>query len=115
MTILNELRILPSAEAFFERLDVAYDPARLRVARLHILRRMGEYLRGAELDDQPEDAIYTACRNALEQAYTDFVNSTPLEERVFKVLKDAVAADKEACAPKPAFVPLTSLSVSGAL
>ena len=44
MSALEQLRKLSSAEDFFETLGVSYDPAVLRVARLHILRRMGEYL-----------------------------------------------------------------------
>ena len=51
MTILDDLRKLSSAEEFFDVLGVDYDPAVIRVARLHILRRMGEYLRSADLGD----------------------------------------------------------------
>ena len=49
MTILDELRQLSSAEEFFAVLGVEFDPAVLRVARLHILRRMGEYLHAEAL------------------------------------------------------------------
>ncbi|MDR3463997.1 MAG: nitrogenase-stabilizing/protective protein NifW, partial [Beijerinckiaceae bacterium] len=43
----------------------------------------------------------------LAQAYEDFVTSTPIQERLFKVHKEAVEPKPE---PKKAFVPLSSLS-----
>ncbi len=90
MTILDQLRTLSSAEEFFGLLGVPYDPAVLNVARLHILRRMGEYLRKNLLAGADEETARELCRAHLERAYIDFVESTPLEQRVFKVLKDAV-------------------------
>jgi nitrogenase-stabilizing/protective protein len=92
MNVLDRLATLSSAEDFFAFLDVAYDPAVLDVARLHILKRMGEYLRdnadmlGVEADEATARAL---CKVHLERAYRDFIESTPLDERVFKVLKDA--------------------------
>ena len=44
--IARRLKGLSSAEDFFATLGVAYDERVLRVARLHILKRMGEYLAG---------------------------------------------------------------------
>jgi len=104
MAILDDLRRLSAAEEFFEFLEVAYEPEVLRVARLHILRRMGEYLRDALLTEMDDTALRVRCRKFLEAAYTDFVRSSPLEQRVFKVLKDAVA-------PKTTevFIPLEAL------
>ena len=43
------------------------------------------------------------CKAVLERAYADFVASTPLDQRVFKVLKDAVSPKRGA------FVPLDAL------
>lgn len=89
MTMLEQLSRLSSAEEFFHLLDVPYDPAILNVARLHILRRMGEYLKHASA--APEDETAPAYfRAQLLRAYQDFAQSSPLDERVFKVLKDAV-------------------------
>ena len=95
MTVLEQLSKLSSAEDFFRYLDVAYDPAVLNVARLHILKLMGEYLRNSsdETDETKERALYRA---HLERAYLDFVNSSPIKERVFKVHKDAIRSTKPA-------------------
>ena len=102
---LGRMRNLSSAEDFFTLLNVSYDPAVLRVARLHILRRMGQYLSEQGLDALTDDQAKDACRMTLARAYQDFVESSPLQERVFKVLKDAVAP------ANVAFVPLSELAV----
>lgn len=108
MSVLNDLRRLSAAEEFFNYLGVPYEQRVLNVARLHILRRMGEYL-SREATAQEDDAVTRErCRTHLQAAYGDFVARTPIEERVFKVHKDAVA-EPAAKAPKQAFIPLSSL------
>ena len=104
MPVIDELRSLSSAEDFFVRLDVAHDPSVLDVARLHILKRMGEYLRGADLDGLDDQQAEARCRDILSRAYQDFVAGSPLEHRVFKVLQDALAP------PNRPFVPLSQLT-----
>jgi nitrogenase-stabilizing/protective protein len=89
--LLDRLRSLSSAEDFFTVLQVPYDPQVLQVARLHILRRMGQYLSEQTLSAMTDDAAEEASRAILARAYQDFVESSPLQERVFKVLKEAVA------------------------
>lgn len=106
MSALDRLRKLSSAEDFFEALNIPYDPAVLRVARLHILRRMGEYLANSDSGAANDDDVWLACRAFLENAYNDFVASPPIEQRVFKVLKDAVKPKEE---PKKPFVSLNAL------
>ncbi|RXH38032.1 nitrogenase stabilizing/protective protein [Bradyrhizobium nanningense] len=103
--ILDRLGKACAAEEFFSLLDVEYDPKIVDVARLHILRRMGQYFAQEQLSEAPEAEIRARCKAMLEQAYADFVTSSPIEQRVFKVLKDAVADPKRA-AP---FVPLSEL------
>jgi nitrogenase-stabilizing/protective protein len=100
MTVLEQLSRLSSAEEFFQFLDVPYEPAVLHVSRLHILRRMGDYLRNSSTE-MDEATLRANLRTHLAQAYSDFVQSTPLNERVFKVLKDAVRS------PTPRLVPLS--------
>ncbi|MGD0432053.1 MAG: nitrogenase-stabilizing/protective protein NifW, partial [Acetobacteraceae bacterium] len=56
MSIMTELGQLSSAEDFFVALDLPFDPAIVNVARLHILRRMGQYLRGDALDGLDDGA-----------------------------------------------------------
>lgn len=89
--VLGKLKGYSSAEDFFKGLGVDYEPSVLSVARLHILKRMGEYLGGDDLDGLPDRVVVARCRSYLERAYQDFVASSPLEQRVFKVLKEAVA------------------------
>lgn len=111
MSLLDRLQALSSAEDFFTVLDVPYDEAVLRVARLHIMRRMGQYLKGSavngELEGDDEAALYALCREHLQQAYADFVASSPIAERIFKVHQDAIAPKPE---PNRPFVPLTALT-----
>ena len=111
MSVLDDLQGLSSAEEFFGYLGVPYDPPVVHVARLHIMRRMGQYLRGDEvegaLEKADDAALFDLCREHLKQAYDDFVASSPIEERVFKVHKDAVAPKPE---PNRPFVPLTSIT-----
>jgi nitrogenase-stabilizing/protective protein len=86
--ILDKLERLSAAEDFFAVLDVPYDEARLRVARLHILKRMGEYLKGDDLAGLPDALAATRARATLQRAHADFERSSPLAERVFRVLKE---------------------------
>ena len=103
MSVIEELHRLSSAEEFFEVLDVPYERQVLNVARLHIMRRMGQYLNAEALTDD-EAALRRSCRDFLLRAYTDFAASSPLDERVFKVHRDAVRTRE------PAFVPLSMLT-----
>jgi nitrogenase-stabilizing/protective protein len=111
MSILDELGQLSSAEDFFIALKLPYDPAVVNVARLHIMRRMGQYLRGDELGTLDDATARQSCRSHLEKAYDDFVRSSPIAERVFKVHQDAL---KPVEPPKKPFVPLSALTGTGA-
>jgi|SRR5208283_369541 nitrogenase-stabilizing/protective protein len=113
MSVLDELGQLSAAEEFFVFLDVPYDATVVQVARLHILRRMGQYIKGSQIDGAFEGLgdpdIRSLCRTHLEQAYQDFIASSPIQERLFKVHKEAVEPKPD---PAKKFVPLASLAVA---
>lgn len=111
MSVLEDLETRSSAEEFFDYLGVPYEPQVVHVARLHIMRRMGQYLRGSDvegaLEAADDAALFALCKEHLAQAYADFVASSPIAERVFKVHQEAVAPK---VAPQKPFVPLTALT-----
>jgi nitrogenase-stabilizing/protective protein len=115
MSVIDELSQLSAAEEFFGFLDVPFEPSVVHVARLHILRRMGQYLQASQVDGTfdalDDEAVRALCRKHLEQAYQDFVESSPIQERLFKVHQDAVAPKPEVTKP---FVPLASLTTANA-
>ncbi|XIA67462.1 nitrogenase stabilizing/protective protein NifW [Bradyrhizobium sp. TZ2] len=100
-SILERLNKASSAEDFFALLGVDYDPKIVNVARLHILRRMGQYLANEQFDGATDAEVLSQCKAMLGQAYADFVGSSPIDQRVFKVLKDAVAESKAPAASVP--------------
>jgi nitrogenase-stabilizing/protective protein len=102
--VLDALKRASSAEDFFALLGVAYEPSVVNVARLHILKRMGQYLASEDLDGLTDADAAARCRAMLERAYGDFVASSPIDQRVFKVLRDAVAPSRPAN-----FVPFDTL------
>jgi nitrogenase-stabilizing/protective protein len=104
--ILDRLQKASAAEDFFTLLGVDYDARVVNVARLHILRRMGQYLAGEDFAGVSDAVVAERCKAVLEKAHADFVKSTPIDQRVFKVLKDAVAPAQKPATP---FVPLSSI------
>jgi len=85
----DDLDDLETAEDFLRFFQVGYDQRVVNVNRLHILQRFHDYLSadtGMEgLDDEGTAARY---RVHLERAYQDFVLSSAIAEKTFKVHKD---------------------------
>ncbi|WP_018097511.1 nitrogenase stabilizing/protective protein NifW [Sinorhizobium meliloti] len=102
--ILARLKGLSAAEEFFAVLGVSYDPKVLDVSRLHIMKRMGQYLAEEDFSGLPDQVIAARAHAMLERAYEDFATSSPLKHRVFKVLKDHDPDNPTT--PVRAFVPL---------
>jgi len=104
---LKKLQTLSSAEEFFQLLDVPYEDVKVNVVRMHIMKRMGQYLATEDFEGVPDEEVRERCKLTLERAYEDFQKSDPMKERVFKVLKEAVQ-EKKAPAPPPV-VPFSDL------
>lgn len=85
LSLDETLEELVSAEDFLTYFRVPFDASTVHVSRLHILQRYHDYL-SAEGAPQGDDAArFAGYKALLERAYNDFVTSTPLDEKVFKV------------------------------
>lgn len=88
-TFLQQLKALSSAEDFLQYFGVPFEQSVVNVSRLHILKRFFQYIRQENLLAQTDEVgLYTQYRAQLVKAYTDFVKSTPAQEKVFKVFQD---------------------------
>lgn len=87
--IVNSLGKLSSAEEFLNFLEVDYDQRVVNVNRLHILKRFNQYLARHTFAEKDDAEIKAEYRALLEQAYSDFVASDAVTEKVFKVFQDA--------------------------
>lgn len=86
LTLDEELEELSSAEEFLQYFDIDYEPSVVHVNRLHILQRFHDYLDQADgVLPEAENARREAYTRLLRRAYQDFVESSALEEKVFKV------------------------------
>ncbi|PIO96326.1 nitrogenase stabilizing/protective protein NifW [Pleomorphomonas carboxyditropha] len=103
--ILDRMRHLSSAEDFFDALGVRFEPERLAVCRLHVMKRMGEMLAGDDLEGLPDSVAAARARSMLERAYRELTGASPLERRLFKVLKDRDPA-RPVPSPRRPFVAL---------
>ena len=104
LTLDEAMDELESAEDFLSYFGIPFDPAVVHVSRLHILQRYHNYLskEGAPLKGD-EEGRRAAYRGLLEKAYLDFVSSTPLDEKVFKVFRMHE--------PQVVFIPVESLRI----
>jgi nitrogenase-stabilizing/protective protein len=80
-----DLDELSSAEDFLDYFRVEYDPAVVRVNRLHILQRFHDYLEDVAQMPEPASQRWALHADLLAAAYQDFVNSDALTEKVFRV------------------------------
>ncbi|HUW49386.1 MAG TPA: nitrogenase-stabilizing/protective protein NifW [Sulfuricella sp.] len=88
--LMHALKKLSTAEEFLDFFAIEYQPATVHVNRLHILQRFHQYLRQTPLAaDCSEDVALETCRALLDRAYRDFVGSSAIKEKVFKVFRDA--------------------------
>ena len=87
-SLIAALNDLSSAEEIFAHFGLPFDPAVMNVNRLHILKRFNQYLTRADgLEGMQTAEARRTARDLLERAYQDFVNSSAVEEKVFKVFQ----------------------------
>ena len=84
---LSEFNKLINAEDYFDFFQIEYDQKVVNINRLHILQKFSEYINeidgnNSELNDYDRLGKYS---EALQQAYQVFIESTPQQEKLFKV------------------------------
>lgn len=87
MSFKDEFEELETAEDFLIFLSIAFERRVVDVNRLHILQRYHDYLStDTGMEEITDDAGLAARHRAhLERAYQDFVASTGVAEKTFKV------------------------------
>ncbi|MFQ4141516.1 nitrogenase-stabilizing/protective protein NifW [Chlorogloeopsis sp. ULAP02] len=83
----DKFQKLTEAEEYFEFFQLPYDQKVVNVNRLHILKKFSQYIQ--EIDENytdlsSKDKLSKYCE-ALQQAYQVFLESTPQEQKLFKV------------------------------
>ena len=88
--LINDMKRLESAEDFLDYFAIPYDLAVVNISRLHILKRFYQYLaKQGGVEGLPPASAYSSCREMLARAYMDFLNSSGIEQKVFKVFQTA--------------------------
>jgi nitrogenase-stabilizing/protective protein len=84
---LAQFNQLKDAEDYFQFFGLSYDPQVVNVNRLHILRKFSQLAQAID-KDQSEAELLAAYGQALQTAYTLFLTSTSVEQKLFKVFQD---------------------------
>ncbi|NMG05569.1 nitrogenase-stabilizing/protective protein NifW [Brasilonema sp. UFV-L1] len=83
----DKFKKLEDAEEYFEFFQLPYDQKVVNVNRLHILKKFSQFIK--EIDENDTDLSisdrFSKYREALQQAYQVFLESTPQEQKLFKV------------------------------
>jgi nitrogenase-stabilizing/protective protein len=85
---LAEFEHLVDAEEYLQFFGLPYDPQFVNVNRLHILKKFSNFIKGIDTSALSEAEVLDRYEVALQQAYNTFNDSTPLDEKLFKVFKD---------------------------
>lgn len=88
--LIDDMKRLESAEDFLDYFAIPYDVAVVNINRLHILKRFYQYLaKKGGIDGLPPASAYSSCREMLARSYMDFLESSGIEQKVFRVFQKA--------------------------
>ncbi|OCQ90395.1 nitrogenase stabilizing/protective protein [Oscillatoriales cyanobacterium USR001] len=90
---LSDFKQLVDAEDYFKFFELTYDPQVVNVNRLHILQKFAQLVKEIDASwtgENSEDKL-SLYQEALQKAYTLFLTSTSLDEKLFKVFNQKPA------------------------
>ncbi len=90
--LLDRLRSLDTAEDLLDHFAIPYDQRIVDVNRLHILQRLHDRLREADVGALDDGRLHLVFSDLLARAYRDFVTSDARTEKVFRVFHRGTAA-----------------------
>ncbi len=84
---LSEFKKLVDAEDYFKFFELEYDQKVVHVNRLHILQKFSKFIEEIDKNNSElkDSELLGKYREALENAYQLFIESTPQEQKLFKV------------------------------
>ncbi len=87
---MEEFKQIVDAEAYFQFFNLVYDQHFVNVNRLHILKKFSQFMYeiNQEYPNLSDSERLEKYSRALEQAYQVFMESTPHEQKLFKVFND---------------------------
>lgn len=87
---LDRFHQLVDAEEYLDFFQLPYDQKFVNINRLHILKKFSEFIK--EIDESYTDLSSSdrlnKYREALAKAYQVFLDSTPQEQKLFKVFNE---------------------------
>ncbi len=85
---LKTFNTLSTAEDYLQFFGIDYDQEIVSVNRLHILQKFSGFIKEIDQDSSlSEHERLEHYRTALQNAYSLFLTSTPLEQKLFKVFQ----------------------------
>jgi nitrogenase-stabilizing/protective protein len=87
---IQDFQKLTDAEEFFNFFELPYDQKFVNVNRLHILKKFSQFMEEIHHTTTAlsEAEKLNQYREALQKAYEVFLESSPHEQKLFKVFKD---------------------------
>ena len=84
---LEEFHKLVDAEDYFKFFELEYDQKVVHINRLHILQKFSGNIKEIDRNNSElkDSELLGKYREALENAYQLFIESTPQEQKLFKV------------------------------
>ncbi len=84
---LEEFNQLVNTEDYFKFFELEYDQKVVHVNRLHILQKFSANIKEIDKNNSglKDSELLGKYREALENAYQLFIESTPQEQKLFKV------------------------------
>lgn len=85
---LTTFNTLSTAEEYLNFFNIPFDPHIVSINRLHILQKFSQAVRRIDQDGSLSEGDRLAhYREALQNAYSLFLTSSPLEQKLFKMFK----------------------------